>query len=99
VSVDKPSIDPMFDIGEYVVVKVDGTEEVVHEKPLHGVDGWVLLDMEWHPKSGLATYDYAKYDATGKYLASHCRIVRQPCADSHEGWDELWNEPVLVLTR
>lgn len=95
----RPSIaDVRPDIGEYTVVKVDGTEVMVHDKPTHGVDGWVLLEMEWHPKTGLATYDYIQFDESGKYVASHRRVVRQPCSEKHEGWAELWDEPKFIYS-
>lgn len=63
----------------------------------HGVDGWVLVDMEWSPESGLASYDFVQFDERGAYIASACAIVRQPFAPTHEGWAELWNKPEVVF--
>lgn len=63
----------------------------------HGVDGWVLVDMDWNPDSGLAVYDYVQYDNKGKFLAAASAIVLQPYNHSHEGWHELWNRPEAVF--
>jgi len=82
----------------YVIVKVDGTSEVVGVPPHHGVDGWVLLDMEWNPDSGVSEYEYAQYDLQGKYLANHKRTERQPYEEKHEGWSELWGTKRTVFS-
>lgn len=79
------------------VVRRDGTHAVDVDVQ-HGVDGWILTDMDWSPESGVAVYDYVQLDEHGKYVASACRIERQPCTSKHEGWSELWDRPVLVFT-
>lgn len=63
----------------------------------HGVDGWVLVDMEWDPDSGLAVYDFVQYDDRGRFVATATAVARQPYSAKHEGWSELWNEPEHVF--
>lgn len=65
----------------------------------HGVDGWVLVDMDWNPDTGIAVYDFVQVDGQGKYIGSATATVRQPYHPSHEGWSELWNEPQAVFGR
>jgi len=61
--------------------------------PRHGVDGWVLEDMDWDPKTGLSTFEYSS--TTGEPNAFEVRP--QPTHEGHEQW-QARNRPPDTLT-
>ncbi len=52
---------------------------------LHGVDGWVLEDMDWCPQTGLAVFEYFNV-----IMKTHAHQVRlQPTHEGHLNWEEM----------
>lgn len=45
----------------------------------HGVEGWVLEDMDWDPETGLATFEYFNR-SRGE---TRIEVRYQPVQDSH----------------
>lgn len=62
--------------------------------PRHGVDGWVLEDMDWDPDTGISTFEYSN---TLRPLC--CAIIHraQPTYEGHTGWFERQAQGVLAL--
>lgn len=52
----------------------------------HGVDGWVLDDMEWYTEDGMSCFQYERITPEGVELAIVWRP--QPATFQHEGWWE-----------
>ncbi len=65
----------------------------------HGVDGWLLVDMEWYPEDGMSCFQYERtIPGVGIELAVKWR--EQPATFQHEGWWERdRTERILKLTE
>ncbi len=50
----------------------------------HGVDGWVLEDMEWNSRTGIASFIYSR-DVNG-VREEREELVAQPYRQSHVDW-------------
>lgn len=66
---------------------------------INGVDGWVLIDMDWDPEDGMSCFQYERaIPGEGVELAIVWRP--QPITFTHRGW---WQrdrtERVLTLTE
>lgn len=63
-------------------------EDVADSEPVHGQDGWELMDMDWRGGAGVARFEYHR-DVPGLAEPEVCVLERpQPYHPSHGGWGE-----------
>ncbi len=60
----------------------------------HGVNGWVLQDMEWDPETGVAIFEYS--NTISRTTLQEVRV--QPTREGHFNWEHMRDRPVNVLT-
>lgn len=61
--------------------------------PQHGVDGWVLEDMDWDPITGLAIFEYSS--TTGQLPTRHVRP--QPIREGHVEWNAMHDKSAAIF--
>lgn len=54
----------------------------------HGENGWVLVEYDWDPETGIGTCVYE----TGKGIPPITVTLNQPSDPRHAGWARAWYE-------